>query len=128
MEKMVSQLNHEGYYVGQVTADESPLESGVFLMPGGSIDMSPPALIEEGKRYRIVEGRWAAEDIPNPSLAAPPESLTKEQLEAAARARRDFLLERAGLRMAPCRMLWILASRRMPKEPRWRHGRRIGCN
>ena len=77
------------------------LESGLFLMPGGSSDMSPPALIEEGKRYRIVEGRWAAEDSPNPSLAAPPASLTKEQLEAAARARRDFLLERAGLRMAP---------------------------
>lgn len=101
MEKMVSQLNHEGYYVGPVTADESPLESGVFLMPGGSIAMAPPALIEEGKRYRVVDGRWAAEDIPDASLAAPPESLTEEQLEAAARARRDFLLECAGLRMAP---------------------------
>lgn len=101
MEKIVSQLNHEGYYVGPVTADESPLEPGVFMLPGGSVDMTPPALLEEGKRYRVVDGRWISEDMPDPSLALPGELPKEEQLDAAARARRDFLLERAGLRMAP---------------------------
>lgn len=40
--KIVSQLDSLGFYVGPAVADESPLEEGVFLIPAGAIDMSPP--------------------------------------------------------------------------------------
>ena len=41
--KTVCQLNDAGYFVGVVTADESPLEPGVFLIPAGCIEVPPPA-------------------------------------------------------------------------------------
>lgn len=40
--KIVSQLDSCGFYVAPVMADESPLEKGVFLIPAGAIDVSPP--------------------------------------------------------------------------------------
>jgi len=51
MEKLISQLNADGYFVGTATADESPLEPGVFLIPGGAVDMAPPDL-QPGKVYK----------------------------------------------------------------------------
>ncbi|MFY1867530.1 tail fiber assembly protein [Achromobacter xylosoxidans] len=101
MEKIVSQLNSEGFYVGPVIADASPLEPGVFLMPGGAVDAEPPEHLVAGKRYKLVVGRWMAEDMPRSDLPVQPESPGAEHLDLAARARRDVLLERATLRMAP---------------------------
>lgn len=53
--KIVSQLGPDGYLVGPTVADESPLEPGVFLIPGGAIDRPPPDQMESGKAYRPDE-------------------------------------------------------------------------
>ncbi|MFY3138957.1 tail fiber assembly protein [Achromobacter xylosoxidans] len=101
MEKIVSQLNPEGFYVGPAIADMSPLEPGVFLMPGGAIDIAPPDHQEPGKRYKLAEGRWIALDVPGFGSSSEPGLPSEEHQDLAARVRRDALLERAGLRMAP---------------------------
>jgi hypothetical protein len=40
--KIVYQTNYHGLYVGPVVAEESPLEPGVFLVPGGCVELPPP--------------------------------------------------------------------------------------
>lgn len=61
MTKTVYQTNHLGLYVGPATADESPLEPGVFLMPGGCVDVVPPEAPEgkiqhwNGKRWQLLD-------------------------------------------------------------------------
>lgn len=40
--KTVYQLDEKGFYLGETDAQESPLEPGVFLMPGGCVDKAPP--------------------------------------------------------------------------------------
>jgi predicted 2-oxoglutarate/Fe(II)-dependent dioxygenase YbiX/alkylated DNA repair dioxygenase AlkB len=60
--KQVIQLDTHGYFAGLTTADESPLEPGVFLMPAGAIDVPEP-LIPDGQRARW-DGEWVFEDIP----------------------------------------------------------------
>jgi hypothetical protein len=81
MSKVVSQLDPQGYFLCTVIADESPLEEGVLLIPGGAVDVAPPD-IAEGKRYRLDEtgNAWVAEDIPQPEAAPAP---TLDDLKAA---------------------------------------------
>lgn len=64
MEKIVSQLDADGYFVGPVAADESPMEPGVYLLPAGCVDREPPAKVEQGKRYRTWGAGWRGEDLP----------------------------------------------------------------
>lgn len=59
--KQVIQLDHAGYFAGLTTADESPLEPGVLLIPGGCIEATAPT-IPEGQRAKW-EGAWVFEDI-----------------------------------------------------------------
>lgn len=68
-QKIVSQLDAQGYFVGTTTADESPLEPGVFLLPAGTVDVQAP-VVTEGKRMKWA-GEWVAEDIPPPQSADP---------------------------------------------------------
>lgn len=63
-QKIVSQLDQAGYFVAPVVADESPLEPGVFLIPGGAVDKAPPASMEPGKRYRPWGAGWRGEAVP----------------------------------------------------------------
>ncbi|WMD23110.1 tail fiber assembly protein [Achromobacter seleniivolatilans] len=95
MEKLVSQLDASGWFVGQVKADPSPLEPGVYLLPGGSVDIPPPEALRQDKRYLFQDGGWLEEDAPQ--LAGP----DGQQLKDAALAQRDNLLQYATLRMAP---------------------------
>jgi hypothetical protein len=59
--KTVYQTNHLGLYVGPVIADESPLEPGVFLVPGGCVEFAPPEAPEDkiqhwnGKRWQLLD-------------------------------------------------------------------------
>jgi hypothetical protein len=69
--KQVIQLDADGYFVGFTTADESPLEPGVFLMPAGAIDAPVPS-IPEGQRAKW-NGAWVFEDIPQPEPEPEPD-------------------------------------------------------
>lgn len=62
--KTVVQLDSDGYFVGTTTADESPKEPGVYLMPAGTVDTEAPA-VPDGQRAKWDNG-WVFEDIPAP--------------------------------------------------------------
>ena len=62
--KTFSQLDKDGFFVGAVEGQESPLEPGIYLIPGGAIDRTPPATIAAGMRYKISGESWAGELIP----------------------------------------------------------------
>lgn len=59
--KTVYQTNHLGLYVGPANAYESPLEPGVYLIPGGCVEVAPPEAPEgkiqswDGKRWRLLD-------------------------------------------------------------------------
>lgn len=96
MEKTVSQLDAQGFFCGTTLAYASPLERGVFHIPGGAVDVVPPNPLEEGKRYSFENGQWRAHA--QPSVALPQSS---EQRAGALIAHRDALLAYATLRIAP---------------------------
>lgn len=60
----VYQTDSTGVFIGIVEADESPLQPGVFLIPGGCVTVEPPAF--ENKIARWVEDKWILESIPKP--------------------------------------------------------------
>lgn len=69
--KTVYQTNAEGYFVGPVQADPSPLEPGVWLIPGGiqiTAEQYSAALagMMEGKRVTVEDGQLV--------IAFPPET------------------------------------------------------
>lgn len=80
-DKIVSQLDAEGYFTNATVADESPLEPGVFMMPAGAVDVLPPE-VPEGMRAKYVGGRFQFEPIPAPPAPTP------EQIAEAVTARR----------------------------------------
>ncbi len=55
--KTVYQTNQAGLYLGTAQAEESPLEPGVFLVPGGCVETPPPS-IPENKAACWVNGKW----------------------------------------------------------------------
>jgi len=90
--KTVSQLDENGYFVGTTTADESPLEKGVFLIPGGCVEVEIPAL-PAGTKAKFVSGEWVFEDIPvSPPEPepVPPAPLTYAAEEARAVVRTKY--------------------------------------
>jgi hypothetical protein len=64
-----------GLYIGPGTADESPLEPGVFLLPAHSTAVAPPPA-PPGLQPRWTGTAWALESIPEPpEPETPPEPL-----------------------------------------------------
>lgn len=59
--KIVYQTDHLGIYTGTTVADESPLEPGVWLIPGGCVEVAPPAVPEkkaalwDGRKWQLVD-------------------------------------------------------------------------
>lgn len=98
--KTVYQLDANGVFVGENVADESPLEQGVFLIPGGCIEIPPPPHIE-GEFRAMVDGAWKYFDIVQAPTEGEEAPLSHEQLAAKALAYRDFLLSVSALRIAP---------------------------
>jgi len=76
--KQVSQLDQDGYFVGVTTADPSPLEPDVYLIPGGCIN-EPAPTIPEGQRAKWDNGQWAFEDIPPKKPEQPYPSWTYDE-------------------------------------------------
>lgn len=77
-QKIVASIDAEGYYLGPVVADESPLEPGVYLLPADAID-SPPPREADGTVARWVSGAWVAESTTVPEPVPP----TTEEVQAA---------------------------------------------
>ena len=72
--KTVYQTNIDGYFTGLTGADESPLEPGVYLIPGGAVEVEPPSF-GPGSAARWVDGAWQIVPAPLqeiPEVAADP--------------------------------------------------------
>ncbi|MDP9783464.1 DUF4376 domain-containing protein [Pseudomonas fluorescens] len=60
-DKIVYQTDHLGLFVAEVMADESPLEPGVYMIPGGCVEIPPPAVPEHkaawwnGQAWQLVD-------------------------------------------------------------------------
>lgn len=58
--KIVYQIDALGIYTGPTEADPSPLEPGVWLIPGGCVEVAPPTPREhqvphwDGQRWRLI--------------------------------------------------------------------------
>ncbi|RUT39789.1 hypothetical protein WG29040_05580 [Pseudomonas sp. PAMC 29040] len=63
--RTVYQTNHLGLYVGPVEAEESPMEPGVFLIPGGCVQVPPPTDIPALKAACWTGKRWQLLDYLN---------------------------------------------------------------
>lgn len=92
---IVYQTNLDGVLVGTTEADESPLEPGVFHLPGGCV-FEPPPPFDEGMRARWADEAWLVEPIPSapePEPGEEPDPLDAYRLaiqwhiDATARAR-----------------------------------------
>lgn len=90
MEKIVSQLDADGYFVCPAVADESPLEPGVFLIPAFAIDAAPPD-VGSGMRYRFVDGTWISEPIHESSISDAFEPPVSEVIQSPVEKLRGFL-------------------------------------
>ena len=97
--KTVYQTDAEGFFIGSVQADPSPLEPGVWLIPGGAVEIAPPAL-SEGQRAQWVDSKWTVVD-PEPELEPEPDP-TPEELLAAERE--NMLVSPAQMRLTLHRM------------------------
>ena len=93
--KIVSQLDADGYFVGLTAADESPLEPGVFLIPGGAVDVEPP-VVPDGHRARWSNG-WAFEAIPQPEPEPEPPPRPPVVPQSVTMRQARLALLRAGL-------------------------------
>ena len=93
MTKFVSQLDSAGYFMGQVVADESPLEPGVFLIPRGAIDVPAPA-IPAGKAARWVAGSWVFVDPPQDEPESQPPNPADQIRQAIRDIERESLMNR----------------------------------
>ena len=70
--KKVIQLDEQGYFVGITTADESPLEVGVYLIPANAVDADTPT-IPDGHKAKWNNG-WVFEppSEPEPQIVIDP--------------------------------------------------------
>lgn len=61
-EKIVSQLDAEGYFVGATFADPDPLTPAGWLIPGGAVEATPPE-VPEGFRAKWDGAGFVLEEI-----------------------------------------------------------------
>lgn len=87
-QKWVCQLDSKSYFVEQVLADESPLQEGVFLIPAGAVETSPPN-VPEGQRAKW-NGQWVFEDIPQPEPEPELDPPTPEQIAEGKRLDKQY--------------------------------------
>jgi len=66
---IVFQTDFSGRFIGPVEADESPLEPGVFLIPGGCVQIAPPE-ITAGHMAVWDGSAWSLQPLPDEDLRA----------------------------------------------------------
>ena len=91
-QKLVSQLNQEGYFIGQVYADESPLEEGVFLIPGDAVE-APQPNVPDGEKAKWDGKGWIFEKILKPEPKPEPEPPTLEEIAERKRLEKQFAFQ-----------------------------------
>jgi len=88
--KEVTQLDDYGFFVGFTSADESPLEKGVYHLPRNTVDAPDiPTLDDTGERAKWVDGAWLVvppEPIPEPT----PEPTLAQERTAMQMSRQKF--------------------------------------
>lgn len=57
---MYYQTDDRGFFIGEFEADESPLESGIYLIPRGGVTFPPPTA-GTGQIARFIHGAWSLE-------------------------------------------------------------------
>lgn len=90
-EKTISQLDENQYFIGPTVAEESPLEPGIYLVPAGAVDFSPPE-VPSGKRAKFTGQGFLIEDIPVPPTPVPPvptKDETIKEIEFAVQTKLD---------------------------------------
>ena len=71
---------NSGAYIGETTADESPLEPGVYLVPAAATT-TPPPTAGSGEYARFTDDGWQVEAIQEaPAPEAPPEPIPWEPI------------------------------------------------
>lgn len=78
-----------GEYVGEATVQEDPLAPGLFLMPGGTTLIAPPAP-QGGKKIVFKDGAWGFEDIP--VVEEVPETDQEKALKARGRRNAELVV------------------------------------
>lgn len=81
--KIVSQLDDYGFFIAPTIADESQLEEGVFIIPGGAVDIDPPNT-PDGMRafWNSTSSGWEFVPIPDAGPDPDPEPLPPIKLDA----------------------------------------------
>ncbi|MDH1590530.1 phage tail protein [Stutzerimonas stutzeri] len=69
------QFDAAGFYRGETTADESPLEPGVFLLPARCTSVPPPADVPEERWPRWNGAAWVL--VNKPAALATPDPVVK---------------------------------------------------
>lgn len=126
-----------GFLVGEFDADESPVEPGVFLLPGGGVTVAPPALAAEqcarwnGAAWEVLpdlRGRvyWLADhtrhEITERGVALPAGALDvdppKTQAELDAEQTAAALADLRAIDLASIRGLreWVAAQPGSPAQ------------
>ena len=94
--KIVYQLDSKGFYVGPTEAHESPLEPGVFMVPGGCIEKAPPKWKEGfSPCFNFESQKW--EKIANERIVTTPAGVELISEEEAERLWRNAELLRADI-------------------------------
>lgn len=76
------QFDRSGYYLGEIEADESPLEPGVYLLPARCTLIPPPADVPEGRCPRWNGAGWVLVNQPPERSAPDPVTKLREFLSA----------------------------------------------
>lgn len=70
--KTIYQCDSDGWYLGEVEADEDPLEPGRYLIPAHAVETAPPARPwPDGKAPRWVGSEWMLQSPPVNSKPSP---------------------------------------------------------
>ena len=89
--KTVYQCDYEGWYLGEVEADEDPLEPGRYLIPAHAVETAPPtATWPDNKVPRWGDHSWMLQSPPvksEQSRVADDQPPTAEQIMARLEAR-----------------------------------------
>jgi hypothetical protein len=92
--KTVCQLDRNGFFTGLTTADESPLEPGVFLLPAGAVDAPEP------EHKDGFSSKWNGSGfvkVPVPGQAPEPVTTPPTVAELKAQALAQTRMERAPI-------------------------------